>query len=692
VKTLLAPAVALMQRMRLLAKFGLVTMVFMVPLVLTMALLYVELDKAVDTAERERVGVRYVLGLEELMRSVQQHRALRHMQLSGNTDIQDHVEQARKDIQEQLAKLDAIDKASRELGVGKAWAEVRESWLAGAGKIAAAKAKESWADHTAVIERIVRLNALVADKSGLTLDPQLDSYHLTAMLINSFPPIADMLSTLAGRGATYIDTALLEPNEDVMLNSSVMVTRRDLGRVPVQFESVFRENPGLKHPLQGHLAAVPAALAFLERAEDEVLKSYNQTSGKEFFEAGSKSIEGIYAAARAAGVELDGLLAQRIELYSARLYLIVATALVGLAITAYLLAGFYVSFSGEVRELEHAVERAAAGDMTVHVESKARDEIGGLVNAFGKMNGGLAQLVSQVRAASETITRTSHEIAADSADLSARTESQSSSLQQTACSMEELTATVRQNDRHANEANELVLSAAEVAVRGGHAVDQVIDTMGEIKQSSAKIMDIIQVIDGIAFQTNLLALNAAVEAARAGEQGRGFAVVAAEVRGLAQRSAGAAREIKTLIENSVKQVEQGNALVTSAGSTMNEIVTSVQRVARIMNDITAASREQTSGIEQVNLALSQMDDVTQRNAALVEHAAEAAASLQRQAAGLTEAVAVFKLQDAPVITAVVEVPAVSSATISRLPENRTKRLGRSKQPVPVEPVLLERRA
>ncbi|HYC42712.1 MAG TPA: methyl-accepting chemotaxis protein [Noviherbaspirillum sp.] len=687
-KILLAPAVALMQRMRLLPKFALVTMVFMVPLLVVLGLLYAELHKAVKTAERERVGVRYVVALEDMMRLVQQHRALRHLQLSGNAAMQGPAERTRQAIREQLAALDSIDKASAVLELDDTWAGVRSTWESVEQKVPAAKAKDSYAEHTGMIEQIAKMNALVADKSGLTLDPELDSYHLTAMLINGFPPIADMLSTIAGRGAAYIDTALLEANEDVLLSSSVIVARRDLDRLPVQFASVFRENPALKRPLEGQLDAVKAALAFLERAQDEVLKSYNQTSGKQFLEAGTSSIDAIYGAARASAVELDGLLAQRIEILWARLYLIIFAALGGLALTTYLLAGFYVSFSGEVRELEHAVARAAAGDLTAHISSGAKDEIGGLVNAFGKMNGELAQLVAQVRNASETITHTSHEIAADSGDLASRTESQASSLQQTASSMEELTATVRQNDRHANEANTLVLSAAEVAAKGGHAMDQVIDTMGAIKESSARIIDIIQVIDDIAFQTNLLALNAAVEAARAGEQGRGFAVVAAEVRALAQRSAGAAKEIKTLIEHSVRQVEQGNSLVTDAGSTMDEIVGSVQKVAHIMNDMTAASREQTAGIEQVNQALNQMDEVTQRNALLVEHAAEAAASLQRQAASLSAAVEVFKLEGAPTAEPVTH----HLATVTQLQESRRRHAPRRVPDMFTEPLLLEKRA
>ncbi|GGC92180.1 methyl-accepting chemotaxis protein [Undibacterium terreum] len=288
-------------------------------------------------------------------------------------------------------------------------------------------------------------------------------------------------------------------------------------------------------------------------------------------------------------------------------------------------------------------EKVAGGDLTSEVDTKGKDEVAALLHALKNMNDSLSETVGKVRSGTETITVASQEIASGNADLSSRTESQASSLEETASSMEELTSTVKQNADNARQANQLVVSASSVAVKGGAVVSQVVNTMGSIKESSRKIVDIIGVIDGIAFQTNILALNAAVEAARAGEQGRGFAVVASEVRNLAQRSAGAAKEIKMLIGDSVDKVDQGSKLVDEAGKTMDEIVTSVQHVADIMSEITAASQEQSSGIEQVNLAITQMDEMTQQNAALVEQAAAAAESMEEQAVVLAEAVSVFKL-------------------------------------------------
>ncbi|HEY0846476.1 MAG TPA: methyl-accepting chemotaxis protein [Noviherbaspirillum sp.] len=301
------------------------------------------------------------------------------------------------------------------------------------------------------------------------------------------------------------------------------------------------------------------------------------------------------------------------------------------------------SITAPLNEAVAVASRVATGDLTSRIEDRSRDEIGQLFEALRQMNTSLGEIVGNVRVGTESITVASREIASGNADLSSRTESQASSLEETASSMEELTSTVKQNAENARQANQLVVSASDVAMRGGHVVGQVVDTMGSIKDSSRKVVDIIGVIDGIAFQTNILALNAAVEAARAGEQGRGFAVVAAEVRNLAQRSAGAAKEIKALISDSVEKVDAGSKLVDEAGKTMDEIVTSVKHVADIMNEITAASQEQSSGIEEVNRAIAQMDEMTQQNAALVEQAAATAESMQTQASALAQAVAVFKL-------------------------------------------------
>ncbi len=309
------------------------------------------------------------------------------------------------------------------------------------------------------------------------------------------------------------------------------------------------------------------------------------------------------------------------------------------------------SITRPVNQALEVANTVAAGDLTSRIEVGTRDEMGQLLQALKTMNENLARTVGVVRTGTDTIAVAAAQVAAGSQDLSSRTEQQAGALEETASSMEELTSTVRQNADNARQANVLAEAASNVAARGGQVIGQVVGTMGEINASANQINDIIGVIDGIAFQTNILALNAAVEAARAGEQGRGFAVVAGEVRNLAQRSANAAKEIKTLIGVSTDKVASGSKLVAEAGATMQEIVDSVRRVTDIMAEISSASMEQTAGIEQINQAVVQMDETTQQNAALVEEAAAASSQMQEQAAMLAKAVAVFQIgaaQAAPV--------------------------------------------
>jgi methyl-accepting chemotaxis protein len=314
-----------------------------------------------------------------------------------------------------------------------------------------------------------------------------------------------------------------------------------------------------------------------------------------------------------------------------------------IALAIFLAITIIRSITRPLAQAVQAADRVASGDLSGQISVQSRDETGKLLSALEYMRQNLARVVTGVRSNAESVASASAQIASGNNDLSARTEQQASALEETAASMEELGSTVRQNADNARQANQLALSASTVAVQGGDVVAEVVETMKGINASSSKIADIISVIDGIAFQTNILALNAAVEAARAGEQGRGFAVVAGEVRSLAQRSAEAAKEIKSLITASVERVEQGTLLVDKAGATMTEVVASIRRVTDIMGEISAASSEQSAGVGQVGEAVTQMDQATQQNAALVEEMAAAASSLNSQAGELVNAVAVFRL-------------------------------------------------
>ena len=444
---------------------------------------------------------------------------------------------------------------------------------------------------------------------------------------------------------------LTDPAEINKEQSKIEAARAEYKEAATRLEKMFSELPGTTEIEKAQLAKIKELRETARPLNDQVIALGTQGKNAEATAVLMTQARQITRKWLIATDELQGIEAQLNEQArkdAVQAYASARSMMFGLAGVALALGGLIAwlimrSITRPINQALKIAQTVATGDLTSRIEVNSRDETGQLLQALKDMNDSLVKIVGQVRTGTDTIATASSQIAAGNLDLSSRTEEQASSLEETASSMEELTSTVKQNADNARQANQLAISASEVAVKGGAVVSRVVDTMGEINASSKKIADIIGVIDGIAFQTNILALNAAVEAARAGEQGRGFAVVAAEVRNLAQRSASAAKEIKTLISDSLETVEGGAKLVDQAGATMNEIVESVKRVTDIMGEITAASQEQTSGIEQINQAISQMDEVTQQNAALVEQAAAASESLQDQAGNLAQVVSIFKL-------------------------------------------------
>jgi methyl-accepting chemotaxis protein len=438
-----------------------------------------------------------------------------------------------------------------------------------------------------------------------------------------------------------------DPAEEELLDKEMKAVSSDVSKVQAELEQLVTSETG-----KANLQAVADQRKVYSALRNEMFKQKAEQGSNEEFKTEIKtklvpelkkyleSVENVVSFQDSLFVVAN----KRIdEVYAdSKKFLILVG---GISITCGIALGFLLTRS-ITRPLARAVELAqkvASGDLTAEIQVTSKDEVGLLLGALKSMNGSLLKTVMEVRNGTETIVSAAKQIAAGNLDLSSRTEQQASSLEETASSMEELTGTVRQNADNAQQAKTLALDASGIATRGGEVVSKVVGTMASINESSKKIADIIAVIDGIAFQTNILALNAAVEAARAGEQGRGFAVVASEVRNLAQRSAAAAKEIRSLISDSVNKVDVGGKLVEQAGETMQEIVLSITRVTNIMTEIAGASAEQTIGIEQVNTAITQMDDVTQQNAALVEEAAAAASSLEDQATSLAKLVSTFKL-------------------------------------------------
>ena len=474
-------------------------------------------------------------------------------------------------------------------------------------------------------------------------------HDVTARALTINDAYKDTTRTRAALTRAY--TALKEQNDQEVKNSALKSAQTSYDRT-LKLLDEFNKEPAFKgqdDKLKADLVDAGKQLSdVLNKAADALRNNdtatYAAINGRDITAKGASFSTLLEKFQKLTKDVSDDVVAQRQREYNMVVWLVVVGLVAALALV---LTVHFVLRSIVLTPLNRAVtmlDQVANGDLTMKIADPGRNEIGRLFASIRSMQQGLLSTVSRVRTSTDIINTGAQEIASGNLDLSSRTETQASSLEETAASMEQLTGTVKQNAENAQQANQLAHSASETAVKGGEVVAQVVDTMTAINDSSKKIVDIISVIDGIAFQTNILALNAAVEAARAGEQGRGFAVVASEVRSLAQRSAAAAKEIKELITDSVSKVDSGSRLVEHAGMTMGEVVDSVRRVTDIVGEISSASREQSDGIAQVNNAIAQMDEVTQQNAALVEEAAAAAQSLQTQAVTLAEAVSIFRIE------------------------------------------------
>ncbi|MBI3286050.1 MAG: HAMP domain-containing protein [Burkholderiales bacterium] len=475
----------------------------------------------------------------------------------------------------------------------------------------------------------------------------MDSFYLVDLALIQAPALSEALGRTRASGAGMLATRQAAPEDRVMLASIIDKANDRYEALNSSLAKASSASPELKRKLEEPTRIVIGAVnKVMQLAQTEIVKADALTfSSSEYVAQFTDTIDSLFKMNAIALVELEHILSGRhTSLVTAKWTLSASVLLLSLcaALIGYLITR---SITLPLHEAICLSRRVAAGDLTARVDVRSSEETGQLMQALKEMNEGLARVVGEVRAGTETITAASGEIASGNMELSSRTEQQASALQETASSLEVLTSTVSQNAAHVLQANQLAASASAMAIKGGAVVVQVVDTMDAINDSAKMIVDIIGVIDGIAFQTNILALNAAVEAARAGEHGKGFAVVAAEVRNLAQRSAVAAREIKALIEDSARKVDAGSKLVDEAGDTMQAIVTSIQCVADIMSEITAASQGESMGLGQINQAVGDMDQVTQKNAALVEEAAAAAESLRNQADILSHVVHIFKLDE-----------------------------------------------
>ncbi|MES2263346.1 MAG: methyl-accepting chemotaxis protein [Pseudomonadota bacterium] len=606
-----------------------------------------EADKTLSASLAEQRGLPPTAAILKVIQTTQQHRGLAALALGGVAGSDEKREAKQREADLAYEKMDAIVRGFHNPAIEQAWAVPKREWETLRSQVAsrAIGVPESYAAHTALIPKLLIVNDLTADLFGLSLDPDIDSYQLIQSMYYQLPYLTEETGKMRAKGAGLLAKQEAGIEDRLALAAIVARVNDRLTQTGAAFNKAMLVNPSLKDKLGGQWQqAQEQAQKVMQLANEHIVKAETLNySGVDYVAATTQAIDAQFAVNQAASKQLETMLASKIDDLRATRAIMIATML-GLILLAGLIARLIArSVSRPLSDAIGISRRIAQGDLTAHFNLDGRSETAQLMRALKEMNDSLVVIVGSVRGSIDTIGHASNDIASGNADLSSRTESQASSLEQTAASMEQITSTVRQSADNARQADELVNNASSVASKGGQVVAQVVRTMGAINDSSRKIVDIIGVIDGIAFQTNILALNAAVEAARAGEQGRGFAVVAAEVRNLAQRSAGAAKEIKELIGDSVDKVDAGSKLVDEAGQTMDLIVTSIKQVADIMGEITAATQEQSNGIEEVNQAITQMDEMTQQNAALVEQAAAAAESMQEQAHKLAEAVSIFKL-------------------------------------------------
>ncbi len=601
-----------------------------------------------EAARTEAVGIAPAGHILELVKLTQQHRGLSANVLGGNEALQGEREKRQAAIGQLLpqvrASLGALNTpalATELQAIETEWAELSRA-VASRG----VTGPQSFARHTALIERQLGLLESVTDASGMSLDPHGHSYFLIQSVLVHLPRLTETLGQTRAQGSLALARGEVGTAQRAQLAALTDLSRAHLRQARRSLDKAVAAEPAygapLNTPAQQAWQQAEAAFALTDQAI--VQAEVPSMAATDYFGTLTRQIDAQFALITTAFDQLSVTLRERERSASRGLLFIAGGLVVFMALGAALMWAIARSTTVAIAQAVRVAQTVAAGDLTSHIDVRGRDETAQLLQALKTMNDGLAQVVSQVRQGSDHIATGSSQIATGNADLSQRTEEQASNLQQTAASMEQLTSTVQQNAETARQASAIVRGATDAAREGGQTVGQVVTTMEAISQSSRRIHDIIGVIDGIAFQTNILALNAAVEAARAGEQGRGFAVVAAEVRNLAQRSAEAAKQIKQLIGESVDRVEAGTALVADAGASVGRIVDQVAQVNQLIETIASASAEQAGGIAQVGNAVAQLDQVTQQNAALVEESAAAADSLQGQAQRLAALVGHFRLQ------------------------------------------------
>ena len=644
--------VKLITQLKVGQRFAVLGMIALLLASLPTALFVREAWQTLQARKHEAQGIVPSKAILKVIQLTQQHRGMTAVVLSGEAAMEPKRAAKQQEAEQAFQTLSGIVSTQLHTSAARdAWQTALKNWVSLSSKVASGSVSkaESFSEHTSLVVQLLKTMDLFSDEFGLARDPAPDANQLIQAVLYALPDLTEELGKARARGAGMLTSKAPTPAERQSLGLYVSKANDSLARMVRAFDKAAAANPELKSDLAATMSeATDLAQQATRLATEQILNteqfSYAASAYFDFF---TKAIDAQLRFNQAAMSSLDAMLEGTASRRQRELLILLGSlglmVLVGASVGVIAARSITTQLGGEPGEVVRIADAIAQSDLSSAISVKTGTEAS-IVAAMARMQDSLQKVVSAVRQSSESIASGSTEIASGNADLSQRTEEQAANLEETAASMEQLTATVKQNSETARQAKLLASSASEAAAKGGAVVGQVVGTMGEITTSSKKIADIISVIDGIAFQTNILALNAAVEAARAGEQGRGFAVVASEVRSLAQRSAQAAKEIKTLIDASVDKVEIGARQVADAGQSMDDIVNQVQQVSKLITEISSASEEQTQGIAQVGEAVQQLDQVTQQNAALVEQSAATAETLKHQAAGLNQVVSVFRLR------------------------------------------------
>ena len=634
----LKPGVALMRKLRLPAKLFILSLVLVIPLLLVTVSANLRLGGAIQMTQNEVDGALGVQQTGAVIRAVQTHRGQTNMVISGNTGARDALGKTRQLLAAEVVKLDAVIALRPDFDLASEWAPLKLR-IQALPELEQRPAPQAFAEHTDLVSALRQLIYTTAERSSLLFDPVPATYFLMDMVVSHTPVWAERLAQIRGLGAGL----LVQPEQDIeaIQHVKTLITSAKNRSNDMAYLQGFLRKYG-QSDVDGQ-ATIDQVNAFLGDAE-RALNAPGTVTSADYFAKGTAAIEAVTAYDAKLTDRLLNLLSQRLKSDEQLRALALGASVLGVVIAVYLTLSFYFSFMTDLRQILLVMRQIADGNLCSRLVVRGSDEMAEQTTLLQRMNTKLSAMVAEVRSSSALVAHSGEGLAAGNKDLADRTEQQAANLEQTAASVQELSSTVNQNAATASESDAQASQVRDIAELGTQAMSEAVDSVITIQKGTQQMNEIIGVIDSLAFQTNILALNAAVEAARAGEQGRGFAVVASEVRSLAQRSAASAREIRVLIQTSSGQVDSSVQRIRLAGDSMAQIVSGVRGVAINMSRISAASAEQSTGLIQISSAVSQLDEITQRNAQMVERAVDKANQLVVRAGDLASAVASFKLQ------------------------------------------------